>query len=168
MDDLKDLEGPADYPPPPELPAYLGNLLMEFSYAETATHFLIWRILGVTLADGRSLTARVDIVPRLRLLDDLCERHIASSTRKKQLLAATKALAIASDYRNMAAHGDWRTKASGKLYCFSIRYEPPEGDYGAKPVDLTELSSATEDSHNATLDLWDIDAWLKKTPRESW
>jgi hypothetical protein len=168
MDDLKDLEGPADYPPPPELPAYLGNLLMAFSYAETATHFLIWRILGATLADGRSLTARVDIAARLRLLEVLCERHIASAKRKEQLLSATKALAIASEYRNMAAHGDWRTKASGQLYCFSIRYEPPEGDYGVKPVDLTELASAAADSHKAMRNLWDIDAWLKKTPRESW
>jgi len=141
---------------------------MAFSYAETATHFLIWRILGITLADGRSLTARLDTKARLRLLDALCERHIASSKRKEQLLAATKALTLASEYRNMAAHGDWRTKASGQLYCFSIQYEPPDGDYGSKPVVLTELLSAATDSHEAIRNLWDIDAWLKETPRGAW
>jgi hypothetical protein len=169
MGELDEFEGPADFPPPPVLPAYLGALLMQFSYADTATHFLIWRILGVTLADGRSLTGRLDTRPRINLLETLCERHIAVPSRKEQVLAATRALTYASEYRNMAAHGDWRTRKTGQLVCFSVQYDVPgEWPFAVKPVDLPELTAAAADCDKAMRNLWDVDAWLKVTPRGSW
>ncbi|MEA2801745.1 MAG: hypothetical protein QOE49_1840 [Rhodospirillaceae bacterium] len=73
----------------------------------------------------------------------------------------------------MAAHGDWRTKKAGQLYCFSIQYDTGEdpaesGRYGVKPCDLVELAGAAQDCRVATVELWAIDKWLKVTPRGSW
>jgi hypothetical protein len=106
------------------------------------------------------------------LLNELCERHIKSKAQSARLLAGTKALLYASEFRNMAAHGDWRSNEHGRLYCFSVQYDagdPGEtGKYGVKPVNLSDLGSAAQDCQTATADFWAIDDWLKVTPRGSW
>ncbi len=168
MAEIPEASGPVDYPPPPELALIIGNLVMAFSCAETAMHHLTWRILGITLQDGRSLTGRLDAKPKLRLLEELCGRHLKSVGQVEKLLASTKALGMAAEYRNMAAHGDWRTNRAGELFCFSVQYDPGGEGYAVKPCKLTELSAATQDSRTATVALWEIDSWLKETPRGSW
>jgi hypothetical protein len=62
--------GRADYPPPQHLAWIIGQLVMHFSYAETAMQFLIWRILGLSFLDGRALTGRLDFRPKLALLNE--------------------------------------------------------------------------------------------------
>ncbi len=163
--------GRVEYPPPPFLAVAIGHLVMHFSYAETATQFLIWRILGVSFQDGRALTGRLDARPKRDLLNELCGRHIKSS-KAADILAATTALEHASSFRNLAAHGDWRCDEVGQLYSFSIIYDvgdPGEtGLYGVKPVKLADLVAAAQDCQTATAALWAVDDWLKETPRESW
>jgi hypothetical protein len=90
--------GPVDYPPPPELAPLIGELVMAFSYSETAVQLLISRISGLSFLDGRALTGRLDAKPKLRLLEQLCERHMKSTVQASRVAAAVKALEAAVDY----------------------------------------------------------------------
>jgi hypothetical protein len=161
------------YKPPPELAHHIGELVMAFSYSQTAVHLLVWRLLRLSFLDGRALTGRYEASRLIALLEELCERHITKPIVKPRVLAATRALRFAAEYRNMAAHGEWRTNKQGRIYCFSVQYDagadPAEaGLYGVKPCDIPELVSAAQDCWTATRELWAIDKWLKETPPASW
>jgi hypothetical protein len=115
MDDIPDRFGKGvNYPPPLELSHYIGELIMAFSYSQTAVQFLLWRIMRVTFLDGRALTGRLDARLLIALLEELCGRHLTKPNVKDRASAAIKALSLASQYRNMAAHGEWRTNEKGR------------------------------------------------------
>jgi hypothetical protein len=162
MADFPDrLDKGISYKPPPQLAHHIGELIMTFSYSQTAVQYLIWRILNLSFLDGRALTGRLDARPLITLPEELCERHIANPNVKPRVLVATKALRLAAQYRNMAAHGEWRTNREGQIYCFSVQYDagadPAEaGLYGVKPGDISELIAATQDCWTATREIWAI------------
>jgi hypothetical protein len=88
---------------PPELPGCIGQVMMNFSLVESSLNHLIWECLGISYQDGVPLTARLDVRPKIQILQAAL-RHIEEPLRD-ELSDVLETIGDDTQHRNACAHG---------------------------------------------------------------
>lgn len=97
----------------------------------------IWLLLGLDIAVGRILTARMDASAMVKLLRELAEATLAKSDFHK-LSPILDQIDIVRDDRNLVVHGLWAVNSYGTPIASSLRQ---------KPLSPTEIVSETFDDN---------------------
>ena len=70
---------------------------------------LIWRMLGFSLADGRIITARLDVRPKLEMIETFAPRRLGNPKLREKIFEAIDIIRIRQADRNFIIHGSWGT-----------------------------------------------------------
>ncbi|MFY9314912.1 MAG: hypothetical protein WAO95_05055 [Burkholderiales bacterium] len=98
--------------PPMSYCKAVGQIISHWANLEWQVEKTIWALLKIGPKEGRLLTTQMNIRPKLEILKGLASRANLDDERRKALLAMSKDITAANDFRNKLAHGLWATAPS--------------------------------------------------------
>lgn len=93
----------------------IGSVVVRWSRIEAMLQDVIWALFGVDLAEGRLITARLDVRPKLEMIEALAPRRITDDVLLTQLFEAIDLIQSRHGDRNFIVHGSWGTIVRGPL-----------------------------------------------------
>lgn len=122
---------------PGRIKTQIGSVCVYWSYLELQVERVIWHLSGVSRKEGRLLTAKEDITPRLRRLRKLAREKLPAS-EAKAINLLVDAITETKRKRNYVVHGLYGTDRDGELHALSYRENPAIGR--ARPISVRFLS----------------------------
>jgi hypothetical protein len=106
----------------------IGRVVVQWSKVEAGLNELIWRMLQLTIEDGRILTSRMDAQTKIAMLRKLGPRYLDGGPLE-DLQKALKLADNVRDDRNFIVHGTWGTLLpEGEPIALSIRAKAEPGE----------------------------------------
>jgi hypothetical protein len=94
--------------------ALIGRTIVAWSRLERAIEEVIWAFLGLTIEEGRIITARLDVNFKLNMAQGLAERHL-SAEEYSDFCDLLNRVRDIHEIRNVNVHGHWITVLPEKL-----------------------------------------------------
>lgn len=104
----------------------IGEVCVQWSILELQVERLIWHLSGVGPKEGRLITAKEDITPRLKRLKKLAaEKLIATEAEEIRKLAGD--IKEAKKDRHRVVHGLYGVDAHNAFHAINYREKAPKG-----------------------------------------
>src|ERR1035437_3922138 len=87
----------------------IGHIVIVWARIEAMLQDIIWLLFGMDLAEGRLITARLDVRPKLAMVEALAPRRIMDAALLATLLDAVDIIRLRHGDRNFIVHGSWGT-----------------------------------------------------------
>jgi hypothetical protein len=87
----------------------VGMAVVYWGKLEAVLQDIIWRLLGVDLADGRVITARLDVRPKIEMIEALISRRVIAPHLTAELLDVLDLVQNRQRDRNFIVHASWAT-----------------------------------------------------------
>lgn len=94
-------------PLPPDYYSLLGEILVEWAWAEYRFQEALWHLLGLTRKEGRALTSEMQVGGLTSALETLASRLIQDPTVREDVRNLAKRLNNKIARRNSIVHGAW-------------------------------------------------------------
>ena len=91
---------------PNEVKIAIADVVIAFSFMDSAAEQFIWQLCGLSFEDGRMLTT-MDAKPKFNVLKQMVKRHKLTLTNPGLPATFWDTLDNLRDYRNQIAHGQW-------------------------------------------------------------
>jgi hypothetical protein len=124
---------------------WIGRVVVEWSRLEACLHDMIWACAGVSMEDGRVLTARQDVTRLIAMLHVLLPRNLDGDALNKTLDAIEDANRLRDD-RNYIAHGTWGTlMPEGHKISASLRAASKPGEVTSEHFPVERMRQIVND-----------------------
>ena len=114
----------------------IGEVCVQWSFLELQVERLIWHLSGLNPKEGRLITAREDITPRLKRLKKLAGEKL-SETEAQAIRDLAGEIKATKKKRHFVVHGLYGTNAKDELHALTYREDPRKGK--ARPISETFL-----------------------------
>ena len=116
-----------------ELQQGIGDICVTWAGFEHQTELLLWQLLELSEDDGKLVTTKLDIRPRLEMLAALADRKIENTEAKERLAKALEIVTQVQPDRNLIVHGQWGLDVKQ----LEVWGHTQRGKYKDKPQKLT-------------------------------
>jgi len=120
-----------------QIETLVGQTVVEWSRVEQVMEEVIWRLLRVTVDEGRIVTASLDAKYKMNLLRGLGKRHLRGQQHDDLMQVLDHCEDLLAE-RNLYSHGQWVTITPDNLPAvISLREKLPEGISRQEVISIT-------------------------------
>lgn len=120
---------------PGPLVAQIGRISVQWSILELQVEQAIWQLDGLTRKEGRLITAKENLDPRLKRLLKLANEKLRDQ-QLGEIKTIIKDIKVIAKRRNWAIHGLYGMDQTGKFHSITYRDDPKGIAYKADQPSL--------------------------------
>jgi hypothetical protein len=145
----------------------IGQVVVEWSWLESALDDMIWQLLGLDLEDGRALTKRTDASTKVAILNSIAPRYLDGPALDAIQDALSDINEIRDD-RNFVVHGVWgMLRPDGVPIVMSLRSNSAPTEITSETFSHERLRQIANDTRKAKHTLVEIMQQLAPSPDKS-